>query len=72
MTLHRLLGAQGMTGQFSRGEEWPLDEVVVVVDEASMLDVELAAALLEAAATCCSWGTRRSCPRSEPGGCSAT
>ena len=48
MTLHRLLGAQGMTGQFSRGEEWPLDEDVVVVDEASMLDVELAAALLEA------------------------
>jgi len=47
MTLHRLLGAQGMTGQFSRGEEWPLDEDVVVVDEASMLDVELAAALLD-------------------------
>ncbi|MFN2523013.1 MAG: AAA family ATPase [Mycobacteriales bacterium] len=48
MTLHRLLGAQGMTGQFTRGEDWPLDEDVVVVDEASMLDVELAAALLEA------------------------
>lgn len=47
-TLHRLLGAQGMTGQFSRGEEWPLDEDVVVVDEASMLDVELAAALMQA------------------------
>jgi exodeoxyribonuclease V alpha subunit len=47
-TLHRLLGAQGTTGQFARGEEWPLDEDVVVVDEASMLDVELAAALLEA------------------------
>jgi exodeoxyribonuclease V alpha subunit len=48
MTLHRLLGAQGMTGQFSRGEEWPLDEDIVVVDEASMLDVELAASLLDA------------------------
>ena len=48
MTLHRLLGAQGMTGTFARGEEWPLDEDVVVVDEASMLDVELAAALLDA------------------------
>lgn len=47
-TLHRLLGAQGTTGQFARGEDWPLDEDVVVVDEASMLDVELAAALLEA------------------------
>ncbi len=47
-TIHRLLGAQGMTGTFARGEEWPLDEDVIVVDETSMLDVELAAALLEA------------------------
>ncbi|WP_309229714.1 AAA family ATPase [Blastococcus sp. TML/M2B] len=47
-TVHRLLGAQGMTGGFSRNEEWPLDADVVVVDEASMLDVELTAALLEA------------------------
>ncbi len=52
-TLHRLLGAQGVAssgfgGGFQRGEEWPLDEDVVVVDEASMLDVELAAALLAA------------------------
>ncbi|MDQ1704544.1 MAG: exodeoxyribonuclease alpha subunit [Frankiaceae bacterium] len=57
-TLHRLLGAQGTkssggwntTGQFLHGESWPLDADVVVVDEASMLDVELAAALLEACA----------------------
>ncbi len=48
VTVHRLLGAQGMTGGFARNEEWPLDADVVVVDEASMLDVELAAALLEA------------------------
>jgi exodeoxyribonuclease V alpha subunit len=48
MTIHRLLGAQGMTGQFARGELWPLDADIVVVDEASMLDAELAAALLEA------------------------
>ncbi|MCW2725708.1 MAG: putative ATP-dependent exoDNAse [Frankiales bacterium] len=48
VTLHRLLGAQGMSGGFTRGEDWPLDEDVIVVDEASMLDVELAAALLEA------------------------
>jgi exodeoxyribonuclease V alpha subunit len=47
-TVHRLLGAQGMTGGFARNEEWPLDAEVVVVDEASMLDVELTAALLEA------------------------
>ena len=53
MTLHRLLGAQGMTGQFSRGQDWPLDEDVVVVDESSMLDVELAAALLEACSDGC-------------------
>jgi exodeoxyribonuclease V alpha subunit len=49
-TLHRLLGAQGRTGGFARGEEWPLDAELVVVDETSMLDVELAAALLEACA----------------------
>jgi exodeoxyribonuclease V alpha subunit len=50
VTVHRLLGAQGTTGGFARNEEWPLDADVVVVDEASMLDVELAAALLEACA----------------------
>jgi exodeoxyribonuclease V alpha subunit len=48
VTVHRLLGAQGMTGGFARNEEWPLDADVVVVDEASMLDVELTAALLDA------------------------
>ena len=53
VTVHRLLGAQGFTGGFARNEEWPLDAEVVVVDEASMLDVELTAALLEA----CSDGT---------------
>jgi exodeoxyribonuclease V alpha subunit len=60
MTIHRLLGAQprstGEGGEvdfsagFSRGADWPLDEDLVVVDEASMLDVELAAALLRACA----------------------
>lgn len=57
-TLHRLLGAQPRTsgdavsfdGGFARGEGWPLDEDVVVVDEASMLDVDLADALLTACA----------------------
>lgn len=49
-TLHRLLGAQGTTGQFARGADWPLDEDLVVVDETSMLDVELAAALVAACA----------------------
>lgn len=67
-TLHRLLGAQGRSrgeaagdrraGEpawiFTRDEEWPLDADVVVVDESSMLDAELAAALVEA----CADGTR--------------
>jgi exodeoxyribonuclease V alpha subunit len=67
-TLHRLLGAQGRShgdgGESGRGgepawiftrcEEWPLDADLVVVDESSMLDAELAAALVEA----CADGTR--------------
>jgi len=48
VTLHRLLAAQGTTGTFARGESWPLDIQVLVVDEASMIDVELAAALVNA------------------------
>jgi exodeoxyribonuclease V alpha subunit len=60
-TLHRLLGAQArqsddgvrFDGGFARNEESPLEQDVVVVDEASMLDVELADALLCA----CSDGT---------------
>lgn len=60
-TIHRLLGAQprqsadgvSFDGGFARNEEWPLDEDIVVVDEASMLDVELADALISA----CSDGT---------------
>ncbi len=59
MTIHRMLGVQPRasdSGQidfsagFARGADWPLDEDLVVVDEASMLDVELAAALLRACA----------------------
>ncbi|ADP81774.1 AAA family ATPase [Pseudofrankia inefficax] len=49
-TLHRLLGAQGKGGGFARGEHYPLDAELVVVDEASMVDAELAAALIEALA----------------------
>ncbi|EIV91373.1 ATP-dependent RecD-like DNA helicase [Frankia sp. QA3] len=49
-TLHRLLGAQGRSGGFARGEHNPIDADLVVVDEASMLDAELAAALLDACA----------------------
>ncbi|MGP7997439.1 MAG: AAA family ATPase [Streptosporangiaceae bacterium] len=55
-TVHRLLGAQGGEGRwvFTRTEDEPLDADLVVVDEASMLDAELAAALVEA----CADGTR--------------
>jgi exodeoxyribonuclease V alpha subunit len=57
-TIHRLLGAQArqrgadleFTGGFAHDSETPLDEDVVVVDETSMLDVELAEALLDACA----------------------
>lgn len=54
-TVHRLLGAhvfgdRARTGGFARGEAWPLDADIVVVDETSMLDAELAAGLVEACA----------------------
>ncbi len=51
-TLHRLLGAQGLGAEagFARGPDWPLDADLVVVDESSMLDAELAAGLLAACA----------------------
>jgi exodeoxyribonuclease V alpha subunit len=57
-TLHRLLGAQprqssdgvSFDAGFARNEESPLEQDLVVVDEASMLDVELAEALLAACA----------------------
>ncbi|HEY2281904.1 MAG TPA: AAA family ATPase [Streptosporangiaceae bacterium] len=47
-------GGREGTWVFARGEDWPLDAELVVVDESSMLDVELAAALIEA----CADGTR--------------
>lgn len=49
-TVHRMLGAQGRNAGFLRGESNPIEAAVVVVDETSMLDVELAASLLEACA----------------------
>jgi exodeoxyribonuclease V alpha subunit len=57
-TLHRLLGAQPRQSEdgvsfdagFAHTEENPLEQDVVVVDETSMLDVELADALLSACA----------------------
>ena len=50
-TIHRLLGVGGMNGgkwSFLHNEHQPLDECVVVVDEGSMCDTDLAAALFSA------------------------
>ena len=47
-TIHRLLGADPKTGGFKRGEEHPLACDLLVVDEASMVDVPLMRALLRA------------------------
>ena len=47
-TIHRLLEFTPMTRAFSRNRENPIEADCLVLDEISMLDVELAAALLEA------------------------
>jgi exodeoxyribonuclease V alpha subunit len=47
-TIHRLLEADPTTGGFRRDAENPLDCELLVVDEASMVDVPLAHALLKA------------------------
>jgi exodeoxyribonuclease V alpha subunit len=47
-TIHRLLETDPKTGTFKRGEEHPLDCDLLVVDEASMVDVLLMRSLLRA------------------------
>ncbi len=47
-TIHRLLDFDPTTMQFKRNDVWPLDADVVIVDEASMIDVVLANSLLKA------------------------
>lgn len=47
-TIHRLLEFTPTTGQFARGAEDPIEGDLLVVDEASMLDIQLANALLQA------------------------
>ncbi len=47
-TIHRLLESDPRTGGFKRGEEHPLGCDLLVVDEASMVDVPLMRALLKA------------------------
>ncbi|MEI7035578.1 exodeoxyribonuclease V subunit alpha [Fulvimonas yonginensis] len=48
LTLHRLLGYSPHSNRFTRNREHPLAADVVVVDEASMVDLGLLRALLEA------------------------
>lgn len=48
MTIHRLLEWSPQSGQFHRNAGSPLETDLVLVDEASMLDLVLARALLEA------------------------
>ncbi len=47
-TLHRLLEFSPQAGRFQRGADHPLEADLVVVDEASMIDLPLFAALLAA------------------------
>jgi exodeoxyribonuclease V alpha subunit len=47
-TIHRLLEVDPRTGSFKRGEDNPLDCDLLVVDEASMIDVLLMQALIKA------------------------
>ncbi len=48
LTLHSLLGYRPYDGRFTRSRDLPLDADIVVVDEASMLDLSLLDALLQA------------------------
>ena len=48
MTIHRLLGYQHNSSQFRHNRKFPLPHDIVVVDEASMLDLFLFSKLLEA------------------------
>lgn len=48
VTLHRLLEYEPRLGSFRRDSACPLDTQAIVVDEASMVDVQLAASLLSA------------------------
>lgn len=47
-TIHRLLEVEGHRGKFARHAEHPLETDLLIVDESSMVDVHLAASLLDA------------------------
>ena len=52
-TIHRLLEYNPMSHTFGRCREVPIEADLLVVDEASMIDIELAASLLEAVPPTC-------------------
>ncbi len=54
-TIHRALEWNPQLGSFQRGRDHPLEADLVLVDEASMMDLPLAAALAEAIPTEASW-----------------
>jgi exodeoxyribonuclease V alpha subunit len=69
-TIHRLLEYSPDTGGFVRGEDFPLRTNYLIVDEASMMDIELAASLLAALTPNCSLllvGDRDQLPSVGPG-----
>jgi exodeoxyribonuclease V alpha subunit len=69
-TIHRLLEYSPDTGQFIRGQLYPLRSGFVIVDEASMMDLELASSLLAALMPNCALllvGDRNQLPSVGPG-----
>lgn len=69
-TIHRLLEYSPETGGFLRGEKFPLRTNFLIVDEASMMDIELASSLLSALMPNCSLvlvGDRDQLPSVGPG-----
>jgi exodeoxyribonuclease V alpha subunit len=52
-TIHRLLGWEPQKGGFKKGEEEPLKSDFLIVDECSMLDINIAASLLKAVPARC-------------------
>jgi exodeoxyribonuclease V alpha subunit len=69
-TIHRLLEFSPDTGEFTRNAHFPLRAGFVIVDEASMMDLELASGLLSALMPNCSLllvGDRNQLPSVGPG-----
>ncbi|MGC1399256.1 ATP-dependent DNA helicase, partial [Candidatus Binatus sp.] len=69
-TIHRLLEYDPQSGGFIRGKNFPLRTNYLIIDEASMMDVELASSLLSALMPNCSLllvGDRDQLPSVGPG-----